>query len=903
MSQPFVTLIDADTNLNRHLIEQLSRYGLKTEALQDAGDLMQRKDDLPNLIVLCIDPKRTGWAVCNRLRKSAQLKAVPLIITSAEATEKDFEDHKKLKTRAEDYLHKPFGTEALIEKIGTLIGLPVANPADSQALEIPGESEEIQVEDDGMVLEESAEMVEEPIYEAAAAPPQQLESSSFATEDSQDRTRIAPMGIDDDLSVETDAAFAALGADADENTSMNVAESLSQVELTQNEEPAQPAQQPTDPYALEESPFEPAPLPDVEPEPMPQKQPSVDLDLGLEQVAQAASEAPQRSRRKSQPGLVLTSAPAPEARPSLGAHDTSAHATDRAAVDEIRAERDRLKRELEELKSRPAPKAEAAPSGGGFSREREFLNLREIINKKEKEILDLRDNMDAKERLVLDGKDRLRELERRARDLDEKSLATERELVAVREKAEALAHDKERVVEREKQVKGRLDDALKTIARYEEEVEGWKQKHAADTGALEQSYNDAVSAHQAEVQELKARHATAEEAVREQHATQLREALDTHEGEKTALEQSFQAERGRQEAEHARALQGMRESKDTERESLRLRFEQQIAEMTEQHQVEIQGQAEQSSQLVGQLKTEHDNAIREANQLHADELAGLRARHTADARIAERKHADEIKALHESYRGELAAADDKRLQELALKDDEHRAEVEKVIGAHLRDKQQLEQDHGEALQAADDRRVAELAAAASAHAGELARVSQVADQKLADEIKSLRDNHLRKVQALEESHADLKMGMQQRHAQQIDELKAQHAATVAEFEAAVKERDQLITEGHDKLTALEQTLARERSTSSVIDRQRLETQAALDTVRNDLSERDGKLSDRERRIAELEQESAGYQDQILKAYQRIKSDESIVSRAKKALAIALTLLDESNADGGDEKSS
>ena len=53
----------------------------------------------------------------------------------------------------------------------------------------------------------------------------------------------------------------------------------------------------------------------------------------------------------------------------------------------------------------------------------------------------------------------------------------------------------------------------------------------------------------------------------------------------------------------------------------------------------------------------------------------------------------------------------------------------------------------------------------------------------------------------------------------------------------------------------------------------------------------------------MEKESAGYQDQILKAYQRIKSDESIVSRAKKALAIALTLLDESAPDPSDEASS
>src|SRR5262245_52765606 len=143
MSQRFVFLVDADTNLNSHLVGELARYGFRVEAATDSNDLMQRKDDLPQLIVLCIDPKRTGWAVCNRLRKSMTLKSTPLIITSAEATEKDFEDHKKLKTRAEEYLHKPFAVEALVEKIGGLIGMP--DPA--QVLEIPMESEELALDD------------------------------------------------------------------------------------------------------------------------------------------------------------------------------------------------------------------------------------------------------------------------------------------------------------------------------------------------------------------------------------------------------------------------------------------------------------------------------------------------------------------------------------------------------------------------------------------------------------------------------------------------------------------------------------------------------------------------------------------------------------------------------------
>jgi CheY-like chemotaxis protein len=913
MSQRFVFLIDADSNLDRHLTSELRRQGFRVESSLDANDLMSRKDDLPSLIVLCIDPKRTGWAVCNRLRKSSQLKSVPLIITSAEATEKDFEDHKKLKTRAEDYLHKPFPTDALVEKIGGLIGLPDPPQEDEAGLEIPVEAEEIAVEDDGMVVEEEADsFYDEP---PPPAPMQPMPSSSFATvEDSQDRTRIGTMmDPDQDVSLETDAAFAAIGADdADEHTSTmtvppetRAAESLGAVDLTNHEPPPGGKND----YEAD-SPFESEPLPEVEPQAQPEKSPSVDLDLGLDKVAQqAAAEPPQRLRRNSSPA-ILTSAVAPVVStpppkpPTFPIQDTATHDTVQAALEETRTERDRLKREVEELKSKQSQRNDAPPAAaGGFSREREFLNLREIINKKEKEILDLRDSLDAKERQILDGKDKLRELERRARDLDEKSLSTERDLVAAREKVEALAHDKERVVEREKQVKGRLDDALKTLSRYEEEIEGWKRKHAQDVSALEQSYNAAVAAHQAELAEVNQRHTSSEETLREQHAAHLREAVDTAEAEKQAVEERHQQERGRQEAEHARALQLLRESKDTEREAQRVGYEQKIAETQEQQQVELQALAEQHAQVVAQLKTEHQSAAQEKDQLHADELAGMRARHTQDMRAAQRANQEEIAKLHEHYKNELAAAEDRRVQELQQKEEEQHDELDRVIKQHLQEKQALEAEHEAALQAAEEKRVADLAAAAAAADAEHQRTVAAAEEKREQEAKAARDAHLRKVQALEESHADLKAGMQQRHAQQLDELKAQHAAAIDEYEQALKERDSLISEGHTKIDDLEKTIVEERSNSTTIDRVRAELAGLLDTARKELSDREQRIADRDKRIGELEQESSGYQDQILKAYQRIKSDESIVSRARKALAIALTLLDEQESDGGDEKSS
>src|SRR4051794_19936149 len=206
MSQRYVYVVDADGNLNAHLVGELGRYGFRVEAAADSNELMQRKDDLPSLIVLCIDPKRTGWAVCNRLRKSMTLKSTPLIITSAEATEKDFDDHKKLKTRAEEYLHKPFGVEALVEKIGGLIGMPDASA--HEGLDLPLDGEEMAIEDHDAIIEEDHEA--EPLYSGAEPHTAMTNPASFL-DDEGDHTRIGVMNIDGEVDVETEAAFAAIG--------------------------------------------------------------------------------------------------------------------------------------------------------------------------------------------------------------------------------------------------------------------------------------------------------------------------------------------------------------------------------------------------------------------------------------------------------------------------------------------------------------------------------------------------------------------------------------------------------------------------------------------------------------------------------------------------------------------
>src|SRR5262249_12233055 len=59
-----------------------------------------------------------------------------------------------------------------------------------------------------------------------------------------------------------------------------------------------------------------------------------------------------------------------------------------------------------------------------------------------------------------------------------------------------------------------------------------------------------------------------------------------------------------------------------------------------------------------------------------------------------------------------------------------------------------------------------------------------------------------------------------------------------------------------------------------------------------IAERDQRIADLRREIEALEHENASYQERVLRAYQKIKADEAMVARAKKAMAIALTVLDD-----------
>src|ERR1700742_3929569 len=74
-------------------------------------------------------------SVCNKPKKDPALKDVPLIIMSSESSDETFEQHRKLRTRAEDYVHKPIAFGELLQHIRPFVMLDAPAP-DSEAIVI-----------------------------------------------------------------------------------------------------------------------------------------------------------------------------------------------------------------------------------------------------------------------------------------------------------------------------------------------------------------------------------------------------------------------------------------------------------------------------------------------------------------------------------------------------------------------------------------------------------------------------------------------------------------------------------------------------------------------------------------------------------------------------------------------
>jgi ParB family chromosome partitioning protein len=184
MEQKRILIIENDPVFEADVRLRLESFEMAVTSVADgAAGIDTAKDSPPDLILLAAElPGMSGYSVCNRIKKSNNLKEVPVVIVSTGETPETFEQHQSHRTPADDYLIKGGSGESVVNRVVTLLEAAVApGEAPPVAPEFPGEPDELEGAFDALTAPPSEEPAEEePPREPASvepvAPVEELES-------------------------------------------------------------------------------------------------------------------------------------------------------------------------------------------------------------------------------------------------------------------------------------------------------------------------------------------------------------------------------------------------------------------------------------------------------------------------------------------------------------------------------------------------------------------------------------------------------------------------------------------------------------------------------------------------------------------------------------------------------
>ncbi|HEY3819602.1 MAG TPA: response regulator [Polyangiaceae bacterium] len=734
-----VLVFESDPAFAGELRNELGKLGCSTTVVDDGNvGLQQAAADRPDLVLLSIElPRMNGFSVCNKLKKDANLKDVPLIIMSSESSDETFEQHKKLRTRAEDYVHKPIAFGELLQHIQSFVPMGSMRPPDGDS--------SIVIEDD-IEVGSTDYMQEDDGTQIAPRPPVGMAGG----------TQRGMETVDADVDAFADAAFGRLTGSEPPGAGTAVAEARP-IHNGASDSATVPVSVPV-----------PARRPSTVPQP---RGASVRPPSGVD-VAEY---------EKIREELVRTRARAASLDTELG--------DARNDVEKWRLEAgevERLTRELEELKTKLAS---GAPKTAGIS-SREFLDLREALNKKDKEILSLKEAQSRKDKEHVESQDKMLALERAKSDLDEKTLALEREAAETKDRVDALSADKDLAKKAADDFKARLEKSRAEGESKDRQISELKAKHAEDLASTEAR----LAALQSE------------------------------------LDQTLANER----AEHARALDESEERRKADVEQTKKDREAALAEAREQADRERQ---EALSAQAAQLKQESDGKMAALHRAHQQE--GDRARSEADKAVRE------AEARHE---GALSAA---------------RAEAEKAA-----------------------------AEASSAHEAEVGRVRAEGETQKGEALEALRAEHTEKVKGLENDRDSRLAALESRTTRELSEANDKLAKADMDLSAARGELAEVREAKQSGDTAHESAMA---------DVQRRLSEVT--TARDELDRKHAAASDRaatleaelvvaRQDLGETRQKLAAESARAERATAKWEADRQSLERAKDAMAVALSQIEE-----------
>ncbi len=107
--------IDPDAGFHAKVKELLKPGQVELVSTDNGADAVQLAVDVsPDMVILNLELKDlNGFLVCSSLKKNPKTRDIPLVITSSEKTEEDFDQHRKLKFRADNYIRKPLSAKEL----------------------------------------------------------------------------------------------------------------------------------------------------------------------------------------------------------------------------------------------------------------------------------------------------------------------------------------------------------------------------------------------------------------------------------------------------------------------------------------------------------------------------------------------------------------------------------------------------------------------------------------------------------------------------------------------------------------------------------------------------------------------------------------------------------------------
>ena len=129
--KPAILVVEDEAALVTLLRYNLEKSGYAVDEATDGEEALIRvAKSKPDLVLLdWMLPSLSGIEVCRQIRRRPETRALPIIMLTARAEDQDMV--RGLNTGADDYITKPFSTEALLARIRSL--LRRASPSAEQA--------------------------------------------------------------------------------------------------------------------------------------------------------------------------------------------------------------------------------------------------------------------------------------------------------------------------------------------------------------------------------------------------------------------------------------------------------------------------------------------------------------------------------------------------------------------------------------------------------------------------------------------------------------------------------------------------------------------------------------------------------------------------------------------------